>query len=76
MASEKLQGKRIAFVVAPEGTEQVELTEPWKAVEAAGGSPELLSTDAGSGQGDAPRVGDPGPEAMADDPEHVGNRPR
>ena len=43
----KLQGKRIAFVVAPEGTEQVELTEPWKAVEAAGGSPELLSTEAG-----------------------------
>src|SRR5215217_3820765 len=43
----KLSGKRIAFVVAPEGTEQVELTEPWKAVEAAGGSPELLSTDSG-----------------------------
>ena len=47
MASDKLSGKRIAFVVAPEGTEQVELTEPWKAVEAAGGSPELLSTDEG-----------------------------
>ena len=43
----KLQGKRVAFLVAPEGTEQVELTEPWKAVEAAGGSPELLSTEAG-----------------------------
>ena len=47
MASDTLQGKRIAFVVAPEGTEQVELTEPWKAVEAAGGTPELLSTDEG-----------------------------
>ena len=47
MASDKLQGKRIAFVVAPEGTEQVELTEPWKAVEEAGGSPELISTDSG-----------------------------
>jgi protease I len=47
MASDKLQGKRVAFVVAPEGTEQVELTEPWKAVEAAGGSPELLSTEEG-----------------------------
>jgi protease I len=47
MASDKLQGKRIAFVVAPEGTEQVELTEPWKAVEEAGGQPELLSTDEG-----------------------------
>jgi protease I len=48
MASDKLAGKRIAFVVAPEGTEQVELTDPWKAVEAAGGTPELLSTDEGS----------------------------
>jgi protease I len=47
MASDQLQGKRIAFVVAPDGTEQVELTEPWKAVEEAGGSPELLSTDPG-----------------------------
>jgi protease I len=47
MASDKLQGKRIAFVVAPEGAEQVELTEPWKAVEEAGGKPELLSTDSG-----------------------------
>jgi protease I len=43
----KLDGKRIAFVVAPEGVEQVELTEPWKAVEEAGGRPELLSTDDG-----------------------------
>jgi protease I len=47
MASDKLQGKRVAFVVAPEGAEQVELTEPWKAVEEAGGKPELLSTDSG-----------------------------
>jgi protease I len=45
--TDKLQGKRIAFVVAPEGTEQVELTEPWKAVESAGGKPELLSTEEG-----------------------------
>jgi protease I len=29
----ELQGKRIAFLVANEGVEQVELTEPWKAVE-------------------------------------------
>ena len=50
MASMKLQGKRIAFVVAPEGTEQVELTEPWKAVEQAGGTPELLSTESGEVQ--------------------------
>ena len=50
MASDKLSGKRVAFLVAPEGIEQVELTEPWKAVEAAGGSPELLSTDSGEVQ--------------------------
>jgi putative intracellular protease/amidase len=46
----KLDGKRIAFVVAPEGVEQVELTEPWKAVEEAGATPELLSTDDGEVQ--------------------------
>src|SRR3954468_81031 len=43
----KLDGKRIAFLVAPEGIEQVELTEPWKAIESAGGTPELISTEAG-----------------------------
>jgi protease I len=43
----KLEGRKIAFLVAPEGTEQVELTEPWKAVEDAGGSPELISTESG-----------------------------
>jgi protease I len=48
--AEKLQGKRIAFVVAPEGAEQVELTEPWKAIEEAGGKPELLSTEEGEVQ--------------------------
>src|ERR1044072_9596806 len=47
MAEDKLSGKRVAFLVPPEGVEQVELTEPWKAVEAAGGTPELLSTDSG-----------------------------
>jgi protease I len=46
----KLDGKRIAFVVAPEGVEQVELTEPWKAVEDAGGTPELLSIEDGEVQ--------------------------
>src|SRR5215210_2109895 len=43
----KLDGKRIAFLVAPEGIEQVELTDPWRAIEEAGGSPELISTDSG-----------------------------
>src|SRR6187551_1644760 len=50
MTSQTLNGKRVAFLVAPEGIEQVELTEPWKAVEAAGGTPELLSTDSGEVQ--------------------------
>jgi deglycase len=45
--ADKLNGKRIAFLAAPEGTEQVELTEPWKAVENAGGKPELISTESG-----------------------------
>ena len=48
--ADKLQGKRIAFLVAPEGAEQVELTEPWQAVEGEGGKPELLSTEDGEVQ--------------------------
>jgi protease I len=46
----KLQGKRVAFLVAAEGVEQVELTEPWKAVQEAGGTPELISTEEGEVQ--------------------------
>ncbi|WP_327049378.1 type 1 glutamine amidotransferase [Microbispora sp. NBC_01189] len=42
-----IQGRTIAFLVAPEGIEQVELTEPWKAVEQAGGTPKLISTERG-----------------------------
>jgi protease I len=42
----KLDGKRIAFL-ATDGVEQSELTEPWKAVEEAGGKPELLSLEDG-----------------------------
>src|SRR5829696_4759829 len=49
MANE-LQGRKVAFLVAPEGTEQVELTEPWEAVKNAGGIPELLSTQSGENQ--------------------------
>ena len=45
-----LDGKTIAFLVAPEGVEQVELTDPWEAVEKAGGTPRLLSTEAGKVQ--------------------------
>jgi protease I len=42
----ELQGKKIAFLAA-DGVEEVELTEPWKAVEEAGGEPELLSIKSG-----------------------------
>jgi protease I len=48
--SDSLNGKRIAFLVANEGVEQIELTEPWKAVEEAGGDPELISLEPGEVQ--------------------------
>ena len=48
--AEELQGKRVAFL-ATDMVEQVELTEPWKAVEQAGGTPELVSLDEGEIQG-------------------------
>jgi protease I len=41
-----LNGKRIAFL-ATDMVEQIELTEPWKAVEEAGATPELVSLDDG-----------------------------
>jgi protease I len=49
VASE-LNGKRVAFL-ATDGVEQIELTEPWKAVENAGGRPELVSIKPGRIQG-------------------------
>jgi len=45
-----LTGKKIAFLVAPEGIEQAELTEPWQVVKDAGGEPVLVSTDEGEVQ--------------------------
>jgi protease I len=45
-----LDGKKIAFLVANEGIEQVELTSPWQAVEEAGGEPVLIATEAGEVQ--------------------------
>ena len=48
--SSELSGKTVAFLVAPEGIEQVELTAPWQAVEAAGGTPQLVSTSPGEVQ--------------------------
>lgn len=50
MADKPLQGKRIAFL-ATDGVEQVELTEPWEAVEQAGAEPVLVSPKEGEIQG-------------------------
>jgi protease I len=44
--ADKLNGKRVAFL-ATNGVEQVALIEPWKAIEAEGGQPELVSIEAG-----------------------------
>ncbi len=50
MTNSSLNGKTVAFLVAPEGIEQVELTEPWAAVEKAGGTPSCSSTESGKVQ--------------------------
>jgi protease I len=42
--------KKVAFLVAPEGIEQVELTEPWAAVTDAGHEAVLVSTENGEVQ--------------------------
>ena len=49
MAGE-LDGKVIAFLVANEGAEQVELTDPWEAVSNAGGTPKLVAPESGKVQ--------------------------
>lgn len=41
--SNELTGKRIAFLVANVGVEQVELTQPWERVEQAGAQPVLIA---------------------------------
>jgi protease I len=46
----RLDGKRVAFLIANEGVEQVELVEPWKAVERAGGTPVLVAPESGRAQ--------------------------
>jgi protease I len=49
MANE-LAGQRIAFLASNEGMEQIELTDPWRAVTEAGGKPELLAPKPGTAQ--------------------------
>jgi protease I len=46
MTSE-LAGLRVAFVVANEGIEEIELIEPWRAVVDAGGRPEVVAPEPG-----------------------------
>ncbi len=46
MASAQLEGKTVAFLVAQEGVEEVELTRPWQAIKDAGGTPELIAPEA------------------------------
>jgi protease I len=43
-------GRTVAVLVANDGTEQVELTEPWKALEGAGAEPVLVAPEAGEVQ--------------------------
>ena len=48
--TDDIQGKRIAFLTANEGVEQVELARPWEAVKEAGGTPELIAPEGGEVQ--------------------------
>jgi protease I len=48
--AEQLQGKKIAFLVANEGVEQVEFTRPWGAVHEAGAEVELVAPEPGEVQ--------------------------
>jgi len=50
MNLQKLEGKKVAFLVANEGVEQVELTEPLEAVRGSGAEVELLALEAGEVQ--------------------------
>jgi protease I len=48
--ADELNGKKIAFLTANEGVEEVELTEPLRAVTEAGAKVELLAPEAGEVQ--------------------------
>ena len=47
MASQSLNGRKVAILLAPAGSEQVEFTEPRKAVQAAGADVDVISAEAG-----------------------------
>jgi len=46
----ELQGRKVALLLAPVGTEQVEFTEPKKAVEDAGASVDVVGIETGEAQ--------------------------
>ena len=48
--TDRLAGAEIAFLMANEGVEQVELTDPWEAVLAEGGRPVLVAPEPGEVQ--------------------------
>src|SRR5215207_6805553 len=48
--ADELRGKKIAFLVANEGVEQVELTRPWEAVREAGAETQLIAPESGETQ--------------------------
>ena len=48
--SNQLSGKKILFLTANEGVEQVELTTPWEAVQRAGAEPVLAAPETGEVQ--------------------------
>ena len=48
--ADELQGKRVAILLAPKGTEQVEFTEPKKAVEEAGATVDVVGVETGEVQ--------------------------
>jgi protease I len=49
--TESLEGKKIAFLTADEGVEQIELESPWEAIKDAGAEVELISPGGDEVQG-------------------------
>jgi protease I len=47
MAGQSLRGRKVAILIAPQGTEQAEFAEPKKAVEKAGADIDVISAEAG-----------------------------
>ena len=47
MTSQTLHGRKVAILLAPAGSEQVEFTEPKKAVEQAGATVDVIGAEAG-----------------------------